>query len=75
MDLTQGSAILCQKPRFQDFLSIMVGYPVTNADEAARVVREHCGVFSRREFNTNTQAGMLYKQLIESFNVWANRAV
>jgi len=73
MDLTKGSAILCRKGRFQDFLSLMVGYPVSDAAEAARVVRVHCGVASRREFNTNSKAGQMYVDLLNQFNAWAGR--
>jgi hypothetical protein len=71
--LIQGAGILCTKAKFWDFLSLVVDRPVNDKDTATFVVREYCGIASRRELSTNKAAAELWKSLVNQFNTWANR--
>lgn len=73
MNLTKGAAILCQRGRFQRFLSLVANREINTSDQAALAVREYCGVSSRRELNTCDEAAKLYFSLIDQFNAWSSR--
>lgn len=72
MNLTKGSVMLGQRPRFREFLAALAGRSVENEQQAAGVVRQYCGVASRRELNTDPQAADHYRELIRQFNHWMN---
>ncbi len=70
MDFTRGAAIFCQKARFLRFLAGKCGREVPDAAAAAEVVRQLCGVQSRRELNTNKEAARKWAGLVHEFNQW-----
>ncbi len=65
-----GAAMLCQNPLFRDFLTKTTGRPVDDAEAAAKEVRLVCDVLSRRELDTNPEAGEKYRALVARFNEW-----
>lgn len=72
-NLIKGAGILCTKEKFWRFLSLVADRPVNNKETATFVVREYCGIASRRELSTNKSAADIWLSLIEQFNTWANR--
>ena len=73
MRYTQGAARLCQRPNFQRFLAWLTNQAVQDANQAAVALRTQCQIQSRRELNTNPEAGKRYQQLIRQFNDWMNK--
>lgn len=61
--LTRLSAIWCRDALFLAWLSELAGQPV-NSDDAADVVREACGVSSRRELDTNGRAADAFHTIV-----------
>lgn len=72
MNYTRGAVMLGQRPRFQQFLSVLTDQPINTAEQAANAVRQYCMVASRKELNTNAAAGEKYQTLIRLFNHWMN---
>lgn len=70
--LVKGAVRFCQMPRFWQFLS-RTGDTVTNEAEAAVALRRRCGIASRSELNTNTEAQSRYTDLIFQFNRYCIR--
>lgn len=70
MRYSKGAAILGANPLFREFVTATTGRPVPDASAAAAEVREACGVLSRRELDTNADAGRAYLQLVARFNDW-----
>lgn len=69
--LSQVSAILCNIVAFRRFLHEEKGYEVIpSVDEAANWVREHCGVQSRREFDTVESAASNFRSLRAEYRAW-----
>ncbi|MCF6459067.1 hypothetical protein [Pseudoalteromonas sp. MMG024] len=70
---TQGAVVLCQKPKFWQFLALINQEPVETEQQAAQVVRDYCGIQSRAELNRDSGARGCFEMLVEQFNTWANR--
>lgn len=70
MRYSKGAAILGSNPLFREFITATTGRAVPDDKAAAAEVREACGVLSRRELDTNVEAGRAYLQLVERFNTW-----
>lgn len=69
--LSQISAILCNIVAFRRFLHEKHGFDqVPTVDEAADWVREHCGVQSRREFDTDDAAASNFRALRGAYDLW-----
>lgn len=69
--LSQVSAILCNIVAFRRFLHEEHGFDVIpTVDEAADWVREHCGVQSRREFDTDDAAAANFRHLRNAYDAW-----
>jgi hypothetical protein len=69
--LSQVSAILCNIVAFRRFLHEHHGLEVVpTVDEAADWVREHCGVKSRREFDTDDAAAANFISLRSTYDAW-----
>jgi hypothetical protein len=69
--LSQVSAILCNIVAFRRFLHEQHGFDVIpTVDEAADWVREHCGVQSRREFDTDDAAASNFRSLRGEYTAW-----
>ena len=64
----QMAGILCNDPMFQKFMREM--YPDLNDKLVADLVREHCLVESRAEFDTDTGAGDRWYGLKGAFQAW-----
>jgi len=77
--LARTAAILCGNPEFQRFLSLRYAAawrrqsPLPAHDRAANVIRETCGIQSRKELDSDTKAKQRYHQLIGlPFSTWRN---
>lgn len=64
----QQAGILCREPSFQRFLAERV--PKLQTCDPASVVRALCGVQSRSELNTNSEAAMKWKGLVLDYRGW-----
>ena len=70
MSLAQQAGILCGDAKFLRFMSVV--YDEREGDPAA-FVRRWCHVKSRREFDTNENAGLIFQKLKTEFLVWSGR--
>lgn len=75
--LARTAAILCSNPEFQRFLSLRYANawrqqsPLPAPERAANVIREACGIQSRRELDSDTDAQQRYNRLIGlPFSTW-----
>ena len=73
----QEAGILCGTSAFFRFLTdknpMLAGEnarTILSSDDAARSVREYCGVASRRDLIEGTPAGNKFRDLRASFNAW-----
>ncbi|ELC9583482.1 MULTISPECIES: hypothetical protein [Vibrio] len=71
---TRGAAVMCNRPRFRLFLSEIAQQDIETKDQAAAVIRDWCGVQSRRELNRSEKAGAAYRGLISMYNDWLGGA-
>ena len=73
LPLSQQAGIRCGDPAFWKFLNEQhfseIGL-VDNADAAAGAVRHVCGVASRADLKSNTEAGRIWTHLNRDFEVW-----
>ena len=67
---TQQAGMRCGEEAFQRFLSEEYGYAVSDADIAADVVRQLCGVKSRSDLATDPGAAEIWSALNSAFEVW-----
>lgn len=72
MQHVKGAVRFCQMPRFWRFLSA-TGDAVTSEAEAAVALRRRCGIGSRSELKTNSDAIKRYNALIKQFNNYCIR--
>ena len=68
----RGAAMHCQNPQFWRFLASKTGKNVSNSSEASVILREFCGILSRKELAKNYAARSMYVQLINEFNLFIN---
>ncbi|HGU2243918.1 TPA: hypothetical protein ACM7IV_004964 [Escherichia coli] len=68
----RGAAMHCQNPQFWRFLTSKTGKNVSNSSEASVILREFCGISSRKELAKNYAARSMYVQLINEFNLFIN---
>jgi hypothetical protein len=74
LSYAEQAGIRCGEPDFWRFLSREVQEdPVTNADEAAEAVRDHCGVESRAHIKQHTEAGYMWEGLNSTYDEWLRR--
>lgn len=67
------AGVLCGDHAFWKFLTTKIAKPavVTNADEAAQVVRNLCGkIKSRKELATDDEAARLWRALVADYRAW-----
>lgn len=70
---TAQAGIRCQESRFRDFLAVEHGFVTKDAEEAAIVVRQICGVESRKDLSIKHKARALWHQLDAAFLQWGGR--
>lgn len=69
-DLTRQAAIFCGDTMFQAYLRSL-GHPtVKDSETAAAIVREMCGIESRRELNTDDDAARAWRIIVGQFKLW-----
>lgn len=68
---TAQAGIRCQEPRFRDFLAVEYGFVTNTDEEAAVVVRQICGVESRKDLSIKHKARTLWRQLDSRYLGWA----
>lgn len=66
--LSQIAGALCNNPVFRAWAADAYGDPVPDADAAAQLVRDICGIESRRELDTNEEAAKLFRGVLEEFD-------
>ncbi|PWC48156.1 hypothetical protein TSA6c_17120 [Azospirillum sp. TSA6c] len=64
------AGMLCNNPRFHEFLTALFGEPIMSFDDASDAVCLHCGVDRKRELATNPDAGRTWAALDEDFQHW-----
>lgn len=72
--LAQRVAITCNEPSFRKFLAELDrASPIAmfDVDGAAEIVREHCGVSSRKEILPGTEAARKWDELHAKFLMWS----
>lgn len=67
---SQLAAFHCGKPLFRQFLAEKLNRSVQGPDEAASLVREICGVASRKDLDTNSIAARRWRDLKADFDNW-----
>lgn len=73
--LSQVSAILCGIVAFRRYLFEEFKLPaMPTVDEAADVVRDKCGVRSRREFDIDDAAAANFRHLRNGYDAWMRAA-
>lgn len=72
MPPAQQAAIRCGEPIFWAYLKEQLGEdpPPTDADQCAEVIRDMCGVQSRKELNDNHLARTIWFNLDQGFLAW-----
>lgn len=75
--LTQRAAILCNDPDFQLWLKktnpawrIMNSEDSTDEKRAAHLVRQYCGVPSRKNIVPGTHAAMMFDEMLGKYAAW-----
>ncbi|EJG1615135.1 hypothetical protein CFE14_RS15990 [Vibrio parahaemolyticus] len=71
---TKGAAVMCNRPRFRHFLSEIAKQDIDTKEQAAAVIRDWCGIKSRRELDQSEKAGSAYCGLIAMYNDWLGGA-
>lgn len=64
------AGMLCNEPRFWRFLAERRGVLVLDPDQAARAVRELCGVKSRKELVPGSAARAVWQTLFTEYELW-----
>ena len=72
MPPAQQAAIRCGEAKFWEFLEDYsnLSWSIANADGAASVVRELCGIQSRRELNDAPAAAEAWRKLDSQYWLW-----
>jgi len=70
---TRQAGIRCKEPLFWAFLTEELHFDVNDEEAAARAVRSHCEVNSRREFASDSNAAVRWYQLDNAFQAWRAR--
>lgn len=75
LPIVTQAAIRCGDPTFLQFLIANIDDPLplrvlSDKERAARIVRSHCGITSRRELATNDKAAEIFRKLDEDFATW-----
>lgn len=72
--LAQSAALICKGSEFQAFAAARQRVTLDDAqareDQAAQVVREFCGIESRRMLDTDPQAAAKFRNLMHVFGQW-----
>ena len=69
-DVVQLAGILCNDPRFHDWLVAIGFISEANTKLATDWLRSELGVISRTELKTNTEAAQLLLNINEEFKAW-----
>lgn len=72
MQPTAQAGIRCADQRFRDFLAVEHGFNTNDAEQAAVVVRQLCGVESRKDLSIKHKARSLWHQLDTQYREWAH---
>ena len=68
--MTQRAGMLCADPMFRLWLKKLNSGRTIDEDEAAKLVREHCGVTSRRDIIPGTAAAVRFDHMLGAFSAW-----
>jgi hypothetical protein len=66
----QQAALRCQDMSFRDWLREFYEPGIRSADDAAKFVREHCGVTSRADIRPGTNAADSWERLNTRYTLW-----
>ena len=66
----QQAGIRCGDRSFRQFLSEVLGRQIDGVDEAAEVVRRHCGVSTRAEIDVEDGASRYWDALNGEYELW-----
>ena len=66
--LSQIAGALCNDPNFRAWASHTYGDPFPDAEAAAQLIRDTCGVASRRDLDTNEAAAKLFKEILSDYD-------
>lgn len=74
MAYSQQAYLRCTKPEFWKFLAVKVGSGCNDAERAAHIVRAVCKVESRRELDSDAEAGAAWTRLEADYYGWQRGA-
>lgn len=66
--LSSIAGALCNDPNFRAWASHTYGDPFPDAEAAAQLIRDTCGVASRRDLDTNKAAAKLFKEILSDYD-------
>lgn len=69
LPLSQQAALLCKKEDFFQYIEWQWGVAHTE-EKAIETLKWFCGITSRSELTTNTEAADKYRELIKKFEFW-----
>ncbi|NVK56681.1 MAG: hypothetical protein HWE26_13805 [Alteromonadaceae bacterium] len=68
------AGILCNDPRFQQFVGVRLGLPApANNSAAAEYIRDLCRIPSRRALDYNAAALDQFERIRTEFDAWSGR--
>lgn len=73
MSIASFCAMTCNEVGFHKFLTEHLGHEygeVSNKDDASKVVRNHCGILSRKELNEDGPAKTTWLTLQSNYKDW-----
>ena len=68
MKLSQIAGALCNNADFRTWAEHTYGDPFPDAESAAKLIREVCGVESRAHLDTNQEAAALFREILADFD-------
>jgi len=66
--LSSIAGALCNDPNFRAWASSTYGDPFPDADAAAQLIRDVCGVESRAHLDTNDEAAKVFRELLADYD-------
>lgn len=66
--LSQLAGVLVNKSEFRAWAQETYGDPVPDAEAAANLIRETCGVRSRADLDTNPESAKLFRELLAEYD-------
>lgn len=68
MKLSQIAGALCNDPNFRAWAEQTYGEPFPDAESAAQLIRQVCGVESRAHLDTIPEAAELFRQILSEYD-------